>query len=87
MAAKLAERTVAALQEQGVIATSDIRNGPPAPEILKRAAADPWDLIVLGSHGQSRLTQFLIGRVSQNVAKHVDCSALVVRAGQPWSNQ
>jgi nucleotide-binding universal stress UspA family protein len=43
--------------------------------------AEEWhpDLIVLGSHGQKGLRQFLLGSVAEFVARHAKCSVLVVR--------
>jgi nucleotide-binding universal stress UspA family protein len=43
--------------------------------------AEEWhpDLIVLGSHGQKGLRQFLLGSVAEFVARHAKCSVLVMR--------
>jgi nucleotide-binding universal stress UspA family protein len=56
-----------------------VRHGAAAEEILKAVDELRADLVVLGSHGQSGLAHLLIGSVSQNVARHAPCSALVVR--------
>jgi nucleotide-binding universal stress UspA family protein len=56
-----------------------VRFGAPAEEILKAVEEIRPDLVVVGSHGQSGLAHLLIGSVSQNVARHAACSALVVR--------
>ena len=44
-------------------------------------AAREWqaDLIVLGSHGDKGLRKFLLGSVSEFVARHANCSVLIVR--------
>lgn len=51
----------------------------PAELILQEAAAWPADWIVLGSHGSSGLSRFLIGSTSETVATHAPCSVEVVR--------
>ena len=51
----------------------------PKEIILQEAAAWPADWIVLGSHGSSGLSRFLIGSTSETVATHAACSVEVVR--------
>jgi nucleotide-binding universal stress UspA family protein len=51
--------------------------------ILEEAAAWPADWIVLGSHGSSGLSRFLIGSTSETVATHAACSVEVVRQNTP----
>ncbi|MEO8049957.1 MAG: universal stress protein [Acidobacteriota bacterium] len=51
----------------------------PKEVILQEAAAWPADWIVLGSHGSSGLSRFLIGSTSETVATHAECSVEVVR--------
>jgi len=51
----------------------------PPEIILQEAAAWPADCIVLGSHGSSGLSRFLIGSTSDTVATHAACSVEVVR--------
>jgi nucleotide-binding universal stress UspA family protein len=82
-ALRIAEAAALRLRERGVTAESIVRSGAPAAEILEVVREFACDLVVLGSHGQTRLTQLLIGSVSQNVAKHAPCSVLVVREGSP----
>jgi nucleotide-binding universal stress UspA family protein len=51
--------------------------------LVTRAAQWNADLLVIGSHGQSRLARLLLGSVSQMVVSHATCSTRVVRAGTP----
>ncbi len=53
--------------------------GYPTEEILRVAARQPADLIVLGSRGVTGFTRMLLGSVSRTVARHAPCSVLVVR--------
>jgi nucleotide-binding universal stress UspA family protein len=51
----------------------------PKELILQEAAEWPADWIVLGSHGSSGLSRFLIGSTSETVATHAACSIEVIR--------
>lgn len=51
----------------------------PKELILQEAAEWNADWIVLGSHGSSGLSRFLIGSTSETVATHAACSVEVVR--------
>ncbi len=51
----------------------------PKEGILKEAESFDADLIVVGSHGQSALSRFLLGSVSHAVALHANCSVEIVR--------
>jgi nucleotide-binding universal stress UspA family protein len=53
----------------------DVREG-----ILDSAAEWGADLIVVGSHGNSGIQRFLLGSVSEFVARHAKCSVEIVRA-------
>ena len=55
----------------------------PKELILQEAAEWPADWIVLGSHGSSGLSRFLIGSTSETVATHAACSVEVVRQRPP----
>jgi nucleotide-binding universal stress UspA family protein len=51
----------------------------PKEIILQEAADWPADWIVLGSHGSSGLSRFLVGSTSETVVAHASCSVEVVR--------
>lgn len=59
---------------------SVVREGLVGQEIL--AEANEWnaDLVVVGAKGHSAVDRILLGSVSDYVATHTTCSALVVRA-------
>jgi len=67
------------LGEEGVEAETAHAFGNPAAEII--AAAERWraDLIVVGQRGQSAISRFIEGSVSDRVARHATCDVLVVR--------
>ncbi len=56
-----------------------VRNGDPRTVILDEAKEWDSDLIVLGSHGHSRLERWLLGSVARSIVDHAPCSVEVVR--------
>ena len=52
--------------------------GPPAPAILRVAAEEGCDLIVVGSRGHGQLAGILLGSVSSVVAQRAGCPVLIV---------
>ena len=69
------------LEAAGLTTSESISVLDQAPKeiILQEAATWPADWIVLGSHGSSGLSRFLIGSTSETVATHATCSVEVVR--------
>ena len=59
--------------------TSAATSGSPAWEILDAATKENTDLIVVGSHGHSALSRFLLGSISQKVLTEARCSVRVAR--------
>ena len=56
-----------------------MQSGHPADVIVQLADERQSDLVVVGARGQSRSQRFLLGSVSQKVARHAGCSVLVTR--------
>jgi nucleotide-binding universal stress UspA family protein len=52
----------------------------PAAVILEKAQTWPADLIVVGTHGRSRLARAVLGSVSLRLVKEAPCSVRVARA-------
>ena len=67
------------LRARGVKVTAAVEMGDAKSKILD--VAEEWhaDLIVLGSHGRKGLNRFLMGSVSDAVARHACCSVEIVR--------
>ncbi len=67
------------LRAGGLKVTTALEMGDPKSKILD--VAEEWhaDLIVLGSHGRKGLNRFLMGGVSDAVARHACCSVEIVR--------
>ncbi len=67
---------------QGVSHETTVAEGHPIPEILRRIAAEPPDLVVLGSHGRSGVSRLLLGSVAENVVREANCLTLVVKGAE-----
>lgn len=65
----------------GVELVTVLRQGHEVQEILRCAREGGFDLLVLGSHGHSRVFERVIGSTSLSVARLTPCSVLIVRAG------
>ena len=76
---RLLEQSVQKLIKAGFTAEPVCELGRPAEEIIKVAAAQHADLIVMGAKGLGAITRFLIGSVSTRVVQHANCTVLVVR--------
>lgn len=60
-------------------ASTTVRFGAPSAEILRVASERQPDLIVMGSHGRSGFTKFLLGSVAEAVTKSSPCSVEIIR--------
>lgn len=61
----------------------DVRLGSPVLEIVKKAAEEDYDMIVIGSHGHSTLpdaVRVMLGDVVRNVLRRATVPVMVVRA-------
>lgn len=68
------------LTAQGIETSTHVIQDHPRSGIVEYAELWGADLIVVGSHGQSAVTRFLMGSVAQAVVRHALCSVEVVRA-------
>jgi nucleotide-binding universal stress UspA family protein len=55
-----------------------VREGDPADEILAYAAGAGVDLVVLGTHGRRGFERWILGSVTERVARRAGCSVLGV---------
>lgn len=67
------------LKEEGLRASSAIRDGNPAGVILEHQQESNSDWIVLGSHGHGALYHLVLGSVSERVVDKATCPVLVVK--------
>ncbi len=75
----LVNRIAKELRDAGFKAATAIKVGDIRETIIDSAADWQADLIVLGSHGKRGLQRFLLGGVSEFVARHAGCSVEIVR--------
>lgn len=80
-AVQLADK-LSEIQTMGLRAAVISRLGPP-DEVLAAAAHDEHaDLIVVGTHGHTGISRFLLGSVASSIIRRAPCDVLVVR-GDP----
>lgn len=70
---------LAALRAHGVEATTEVRRGRPAQEILDTAVRQSADLIVMGARGLTGLRGLMVGSVTQRVVRYGATSVRVAR--------
>jgi len=81
----LVTQSAKALETAGCRVATTIKEGDATAEILKFAEGWQPDLIVVGSHGRKGLGRFLLGSVSEAVARRANCSVQIVRPVRPPS--
>jgi nucleotide-binding universal stress UspA family protein len=78
-ARKLLKQSVRKLIQAGFAAEVVCVRGKPAEEVMKVAAKQHAELIMMGAQGLGAIARFLLGSVSTRVVQHSSCSVLVVR--------
>ena len=73
------EQAAAKLMEKGIEPERILKEGHPAHTIAEVAETQGFDLIILGSRGQSGLKKALLGSVSNTVLQETNTSVLVVK--------
>jgi nucleotide-binding universal stress UspA family protein len=72
----------------GVTVRFLVWTGEPGESIVAAAEAEEIDLILVGAHTRGSIGRFLMGSVSEYVARHAPCPVLIVREaarGRPAS--
>lgn len=59
-------------------AIQEVREGNAAQEVIRYATEQRVDLIVLGTHGRTGLSRFLLGSVAEKVVRLATCPVLTV---------
>jgi nucleotide-binding universal stress UspA family protein len=75
----LTSKVASSLTDKGLATEPAVREGDPRSVIVDEAKDWPADLIVVGSHGYTGITGWLLGSVAQSVVSHAPCSVEVVR--------
>lgn len=66
--------------ENGVSATTHMKQGHAGSEVVALADKEKADLVMIGSHGKSQADRLLIGSVSTYVVTHSKVTTMVVRS-------
>jgi nucleotide-binding universal stress UspA family protein len=74
-----AQAIVARARAAGADAAFLVWEGDPGEAIVAAAESENVDLIIVGSHGRSGVSRFLIGSVSDYVVRNARCPVMVVR--------
>ena len=76
----LAMRYAAALarSQHADVTELHVDHGPVAPEILKKAATLPADVIVMGTHGSGGFEHMVLGSVAEKVLRKATCPVFTV---------
>jgi len=69
--------------DPGLAVDRRLEEGPPVEVILRLAAAEGCDLIVLGTHGRTGLRRLLMGSTAEEILRRARCPVLTVRAPVP----
>jgi nucleotide-binding universal stress UspA family protein len=67
------------LRSEGFDASTSVREGDPKGVILDCATEWGADLVIVGSHGRKGVARFVLGSVSEAVARYARCSVEIVR--------
>jgi len=78
-AQELVGRVARKLEGAGFRVSTAVEKGEARSAIVDMAAAWGAHLILVGSHGRKGLSRFLLGSVSEAVARHAPCSVEIVR--------
>ncbi|MDZ7266439.1 MAG: universal stress protein [candidate division KSB1 bacterium] len=73
------ERWLTGFEQRPRHCQTHVQVGRPYHEIVKFAAAQDIDLIVMGTRGLSRLQEFFLGGNTARVIRHAPCPVLVVK--------
>jgi universal stress protein A len=56
-----------------------VEHGEPVETIVQVAGRDDYDLVVMGTHGRTGISQLLMGSVAEKVVRQAPCPVLTVR--------
>jgi nucleotide-binding universal stress UspA family protein len=66
-------------EAEGISVETVVVFGKPPDEIVRRAEARGFDLVVVGTHGRTGFRRFVLGSVAEHVVRGAPCSVLVFR--------
>ncbi|WP_227380986.1 universal stress protein [Haladaptatus halobius] len=75
---QILDETEAAASSQGIAATTAVRDGNPADEIVSYANDQDIDLIIMATHGRKSVDRFLHGSITETVLRTAEQPVLAV---------
>ncbi len=75
-------RLAAEAKERGAVAHERVAEGKAAAEIIRVAADEQIDLIVIGTHGRGALSHVLFGSTTERVVRKAPCPVLICRLAE-----
>jgi nucleotide-binding universal stress UspA family protein len=88
---ELVKKAADRMSSAGFAASTSVREGDAKSIILESAAEWETEIVVVGSHGRKGITRFVLGSVSEAVARYARCSVEIARcvtysrqSGQEW---
>ncbi|HKZ93067.1 MAG TPA: universal stress protein [Candidatus Bathyarchaeia archaeon] len=79
LGAKILDEAEQTVKENNVIVEKLLMEGDTVKEIVAEAAKGGYDLIVLGHRGMSKISEILLGSVSEGVSHKARCPVLIVK--------
>ncbi len=76
---KILQDTLKQVQSANVTIDLEMVWGTPSQMILKKTQEKPYNLIVVGSRGLGQIKGFLLGSVSDQIAREAVCPVLIVK--------
>lgn len=70
----------------GVPIRTWVLQGDAASCVVETAVSEQADLIIMGTHGRSGVSRFLLGSVTQKVWRQAPCPVIAVRDAEPIKN-
>ena len=66
-------------REKNVEIKTSVAVGHPADQIVKYAAENNCDMVIVGQRGKSKIQSWLLGSVSKRVATYAPCTVTIVK--------
>lgn len=74
-------------RDAGLEATTAVRHGSPARELLDYTTEFDIDLVAMGTAGRSGIGRFLLGSTTERIMRHADVPVVAVNAGESPSER
>lgn len=59
--------------------TTRLLHGSPWAQVVELLEREPFDAVVVGTHGRTGLKRVVLGSVAEQIVRHAPCTAIVAR--------